>query len=67
MTDTSQDIPGDLVGPRSNWQGIPEKMPVHTKKIPAHVMNRPNDIDEVCGGVAGQLSDQAHDLSSRGA
>lgn len=70
MTETAQDVPGDLQEPaRSNWQGmIPERvLGSSVASVPQRIMTRPrDDIDEVFSGPAGQLSTAAHHLSMKG-
>lgn len=53
---------------RSNWQaGTPERVMAPTSKEPVVMKHHQIDeIDDVFGGTAGQLSDAAHHLSCRG-
>ncbi len=64
----SDDGLADQKTPRSNWQtGTPERVVTPVSKEPVVMKHHPIDeIDDVFGGTAGQLSNAAHHLACRG-
>ena len=67
MTDTSQEIPGNLGDLRSEWQTArPEKTSTKEELIKQYADKQSLEIEEIYNGVGGQLSVAAHHLACRG-